>query len=195
MLDREQQLIEAAMRYLAFLEDNRAVSIGEFVTTVDPALRDELRIYLEQMLALGEPQGPMTLTAHEMAMADQVAARVRQKIEAAQPQSLTNLRRARKLSISALAKQINLPPDLLQRIERGGVRASTIPNRLVGRLAHALGRTEAAIQAAFGMPQTAVSGTRLSAKDGTVVEAEDAVSFAEALQNSAASAEQRAEWE
>lgn len=199
MLDREQQLIDAAMRYQTLLAGSQPVSIRDFVAAVDPDLRDELAEYLEFLLLTPEPQEPIVLSAEEQALADRVAertnARLQQRMAAAAPaQTLTALRQARKLSMGALATQINLPVDLLHRIERGGVRAATIPDQLIARLAGVLQQAEAEIRTALTGPQLSTAGMRLSAEDATTIAADEAVDFAEALAASSATDAQKAEW-
>ncbi len=198
MPDRDQQLIEAAMRYLQLLEGDRPVSIHDYVASLQPELREELAPYLEQVLAVDVPEEPSTISSEEQAMAGRVAARVRERMQertaAPGPRTLAEARMARKLSLAALAKQLNVPPDLLARIERGGVRAATIPNRFVARLAGALQQAEAEIHRLLSAPLSPSAGVRLSAQDATVVPPEEVVSFAEALQASAATAAQREEW-
>lgn len=200
MPDREQQLTEAAMQYLTLLEGDRPVNIQEFVQSVAPELRDELVAYIEQILVIGQPVNPVVLTAEEQAIADRVATRSRERVQqrlSASPTpavSLTALRTARKLPLGAVARQINLPPDLLARIERGGVVVATIPARLIATLASALGQAEAEIRAALAVPQLSTAAPRLSAQDGTVTNQEEAVPFADALAASGASPEQRTAW-
>ena len=199
MLDREQQLIDAAMRYQTLLAGPRPVSIHEFVAGVEPELREELAEYLEFTLATAEPQEPIELSAEEQALVDRVLertrARVRQRMATtASVRTLSALRQARKLSLGAVANQIDLPVDLLHRIERGGVVVATIPAKLIGRLAAALQQAEAEIRSALAGPRLAGAATRLSAQDGTTVEAEQAVDFADALAASSATDAQKAEW-
>ncbi len=200
MLDREQQLVDAAMRYRALLAGPEPVSIRAFVATVDEELREELAEYLELMLAVGEPHEPIILSAAEEGLAERVAERTRdrlqQRLTAPQlaAQSLTSLRNARKLSLGNVARQINLPVDLLARIERGGVLAATVPGKLVTALASVLQQAETDIRAALAAPQLAPTGVRLSAQAGTQVTGETVVSFADALAASSATDAQKAEW-
>lgn len=200
MLDREQQLVEAAIRYQSLLAGPQPVSIRDFVATVDEDLREELAEYLELILALGQPSEPIVLSAEEQAVANRVAERTRdrfqQRLTASQPssQSLTSFRTARKLSLGAVARQINLPVDLLARIERGTVAAASIPGKLITALATALQQAEADIQSALATPQQALGGVRLSAQDGMQVKGEAVVDFAEALATSTATDAQKAEW-
>jgi len=198
MLDREQQLIDAAMRYRTLLAGQQPVSIRDFVATVAPELREELAAYLEFMLLTPEPQEPIVLSAEEQALADRVMERTRARFEqrmttTAPDRTLSALRQQRRLSLAALAKQIDLPVDLLHRIERGGVRAASIPDQLIDRLATALQQAEADIRRALAGPPLDTA-TRLNAQDGTVVGAEAAVDFAAALAVSSATDAQKAEW-
>ena len=198
MLDKEQRMTEAAMRYLMQIERGQIVSIPEFVATADADLRDELEPYLELMLAIGDIAEPVALSAEEHALADAAGQRVHARFfgqAAAQPRTLTEVRKERRLGVNALARRLNLPPDLLARIERGGVQSVTIPTKLIARIAEALNQTEAAIRAMLVGPTMSTAGIRLSAQDGTVTRSEDVVSFIQALQESGATADQRAEWE
>lgn len=198
MLDREQQLIDAAMRYQALLAGPQPVSIHDFVTTVTPDLREELAEYLEFMLLTPEPQAPIVLSTEEQALADRVAERTHGRLQqrmatTASARTLSALRQAHKHSLGALARQINLPVDLLHRIERGGVRVASIPDTLISRLAAALQQAEVDIRAALAGPPPAAA-TRLSAQDGMNVEAEAVVDFVDALAASSATDAQKAEW-
>jgi hypothetical protein len=198
MLDRDQLLFEAAQRYEALIEGEPLVSIPDFVASVNPELREELATYLELVLAIGDLTPPTTLRADEQALADRAVGQMQErwKARAAHPslQTLTQMRSTLKLTLAALARQLNLPVDLLARIERGGVDAATIPERLVSRLADVLGRASADIRSALAAPQLAPAGVRLSAEPGTVRRPETAVSFAEALAASTATTAQRQEW-
>jgi DNA-binding transcriptional regulator YiaG len=170
MMDREQQLIDAAMRYHALLDRGQAVNVREFVAAEPADLRDELAEYLELLLITDAPDQSIALTAEEQALSDRVAERTRAKLHqqmSAAARSLTDLRKARQLSLGQLARQINLPVDLLQRIERGGVLAATIPGKLIDRIAQVLQQAEGD---------------------------EQAVPFADALQASSATDDQKAEW-
>lgn len=198
MSDREQRLIEAAMRYRALLAGPEPVSIREFVAGADPDLRDELADYLELVLLTPEPSEPIRLSPAEQAFAERVAERAwqrfRQRLLTWPPgQTLTALRTARRLSLHALARRINLPVDLLHRIERGGVLAQSLPEKLIHALAEALQRTEDEIRAALAAPPPAAA-TRLSAQDGTALAPERPVDFATALDQSTASDDQKALW-
>ena len=197
-MDREQQLIDAAMRYHTLLAGPQPVSVREFAAMVAPDLRAELIEYLEFTLAVPEPQEPIMLTAAERALAERAAERARvraqQRLATAAPaQTITALRQARKLSLRDVATQINLPIDLLHRIERGGVRAGTIPNKLINRFAVLFEQGEGTIHAALAGPPVAAA-TRLSAQDATGTKAEEAVDFADALAASTATDAQKAEW-
>lgn len=98
-MDREQQLIDAAIRYRALLDGGQPVNVRAFVAN-DPAdLRDELAEYLEQILIAEEPDTPIVLTAEEQALGERIAPRTwalfQQRFRAAAPaQTLTALRQA-----------------------------------------------------------------------------------------------------
>ncbi len=215
MPDQDQKLIEAASQYLATIERDGVISIPDYVATADPAIREELAPYLELVLAAGALETSPVLTAQEQLLAEQATTRMRerwqQRVAAPAAQSLTAVRTARKLSVKTLAQRINLPVDLLARIERGGVAVGSLPAKLVARLATALEQTDAQLRAALELPaalslqlregrhsytpQLSPGGLRLHAQDGTVPQAEAVVSFHDALAASMATAEQRAEWQ
>jgi hypothetical protein len=199
MLDKEQRLTEAAMRYLAHLEGDQPVHIADFVTTVDADLRDELGPYLELILAVGDVAEPTALSTEEQAMVDAATQRIHIHYfgqAATMPlRTLTEARKAHKLGINALAAHLNLPPDLLARIERGGVQAATIPSTLIRRLAERLRQTEERVHALLAAPVSSSAGVQLSAQDGTTLQPETTMSFAEALRASSATDAQRAEWD
>ncbi len=212
MHDNDRLFIEAAARYHASIQSGGPLSISEFVASYNPDMRDELAEYLELTLALGDVGPVASLSVVEQRMADRAAerARARWRARAAPPEpalaaaaepapaaaaaTLTQLRSARKLTLGNLARSINLPVDLLARIERGAVQATTIPDRLIARLADALERSAADVRAALGASPLSPSPVYLSADQGTSVAAEEVVSFADALAASGATHSQRAEW-
>src|SRR5919199_3393887 len=130
MPDRDRQLIEAAMCYLTLLDGDSPVSVEQFVAATDPELRSELRPYLEEILALGMPVDPPVLSPAEHALAAGVGQDVNTRLTRALTGSvfagLSEARAACKLSLGALAQQLNIPPDLLARIERRDITLSTI---------------------------------------------------------------------
>lgn len=109
-------------------------------------------------------------------------------------QNLTDLRKARHMTVGRLARHLKLPVDLLARLERGKVRVATIPERLIERLADALQTATSVIQAALLAPPPASTGARLNAEDGIVEPEETVVSFARAFADSAPTDEERAAW-
>lgn len=200
-MDEDQYFIEAAMRYEALLEEGRLVSIEEFVAGEPAHLRAELRAFLAYTLDSELDDTIQELTPQEQALAADVLAQARVTAPGASAPSpstpmrtLVELRDAHDLSTRKLAQRVNLPVDLMAKIERGGVLAASIPAKLVARLAEALAEAEDAIRAALAGPQLSAA-VKLSAKDGTTVSGEQPVAFAEALQRSAATPEQRTEWE
>ena len=197
MDDRDQTLYAAAARYEALLRAGRVVGIREFVREYAVELRDELAEYLELGVALSEPPLAETLTTAEQASVDRVAARMRERLQTSLPVpvvTLTEMRRVRTLSPAGLARQINLPVALLARIERGGVDPTTIPERLIVRMAAALERAADEVRRALSAPPLAAAGVRLSAVQGMQVPTEQVVSFTEALAVSGATPEQQHEW-
>jgi transcriptional regulator with XRE-family HTH domain len=193
-MDREQRLIANTARYLALLEAGSPPQLAAFVALAEPDVRAELAPLLEALLAEGEPLA-MPLSAAEQAAAEHAERRVRQRVLArARQRTLTEARKERRLTVGALAAQLNLPVDLLARIERGGVLPETIPARLVALLARALGEAEDAMLALLAAPPPAAA-VRLHARDGAAPAAEAHVSFAAALRQSAATPAQRATWD
>jgi|GEM_PF-1356276 len=198
MPDQEQLMIDAAIDYLALLDAHTPTRIDDFVATADPALRAELAAYLEFVLAVGQPGEPIQPTPAEQAISERVTARVhtrlRSRLQSLPPRTLTAARAAHKLSSAMLARQLDLPVDLLVRIERGGVQAATIPPKLIALLATTLQQAEADIRAMLLAPAPATEGMRLSARSGTVAASEVAISFDDALRASTATPSQRATW-
>lgn len=197
MKDRSY-FIEAALRYEELLESGQIISLDAFVAQEPPEVREELRAFLEFNLILGEPDEPAVLTSAEEMAADRVMALARaaweRELSGEPAQSLTDLRKARQITVGRLARQVNLPVDLLARLERGKVRAVTIPQRLIERLAEALHTTTSAVQAALLAPPPVSAAARLSAEDGIVEPEEPMVSFAQAFAQSAPTDEERAAW-
>jgi hypothetical protein len=211
MLDRDQQLIEAAMSYLTLLDGDTPVSVEQFVADATPELRGELQLYLEEILALGMPGELPVLSPAEHALAARVGRdstmRLTRALTGSVFPSLNEARAVCKLSLVALAQQLNLPPDLLERIERGDITLSTIPARLISRLAALLDQSETEIRALLGEP-----GPRLAPQVREVPQPYDlpvpsdqvdgggdlphrhTVSFAEALAASKATPAQREAW-
>lgn len=198
-MEREQQLLEAAMRYQTLLDQEQTVNVREFVAAEPADLRSELIEYLELLLVTDQPSFSPLVLAEEQAFMDRMTLRAQERLQqrmvaaTAPAPTLSALRKARKLTPSVLARQINLPVDLWQRIERGGVQAATLPPRLIARLAIALQQAEATIQATLTLPPLSAS-VQLSAQDATMVAPEQPVSFAEALEASTATDVQKAEW-
>lgn len=199
MLDREQQLIAAAIRYTTTLAGPSPVSIRDFVATVDPDLRDELAAHLELYLVTPQPTESIIPTAEEQALIDRATTRAQARWQqwivasVAPAPTLSGLRKARSLTPSALARQINLPVDLWQRIERGGVLPATLPAKLIQRLGAVLQQAEATVQAALAAPPMSAA-VQWSAQDATTTMPENAVSFAEALAASTATDAEKMEW-
>ncbi|HEX6291271.1 MAG TPA: helix-turn-helix transcriptional regulator [Herpetosiphonaceae bacterium] len=198
-MDREQQLIDAAMRYQTLLDQGQPVSVRDFVAGEASELREKLAAYLELLLITNVPEEPIVLTADEQALANRVVERARARLReqiapTAPPPSLTALRKAARLTLGQVARQIDLPVDLLQRIERGGVIAATIPHKLVTRLAQVFQLAEAEVKSALQGSHLRTADLRLSAQDGTNVPQEQAVDFAAALAASTATDAQNVEW-
>lgn len=196
-MDERQYFVEAALRYEELLESGQHLSLDDFVAGEPETTRAELRAFLEFNLTLGELDIPATLTPEQEARADAVLTRARERWaapEAAGAQNLTQLRNAHKHTLGRLARQLKLPVDVLARIERGKVAVASIPERLVQQLADLLQEPAAAVQAALSAPPPHVAGARMNAADGTIETEEPVVSFAQALDESEPTDEQRATW-
>jgi transcriptional regulator with XRE-family HTH domain len=210
MPDRDQQLIEAAMGYLTLLDGDNLVSVDQFVATADPELRGELRPYLEEILALGAPGEPPILTPAEQELVDRVSrdssSRVARALTRSVFASLREVRAACKLSLVALAQQLNLPPDLLDRIERHEINLATIPARLIIRLAVLLDRPETEIRVLLGEPPNHLGAAQVREASQPYLSPANIygdversrrhmTSFAEALEVSQATPAQRDAWD
>jgi hypothetical protein len=196
MTSIDQQLTDAAIRYLALLDAGTTVSIATYVQNFDPAIRDELAAYLRFVLETGQPVGPPQLTAEEREIVERSRQRSRERIAARlrpAPRSLTAVRSERRLSTGRLAQLINVPPEVLMRIERGAVLIASLPDTLISRLAEALGTADAEMRSMLMTP-LATTEARLSAQDGTTISEEAPITFAEAMARSNATPGQRAEW-
>ncbi len=198
MDEMNQQLIDAAMRYVALLEDGQNITIAQFVAQQDPALQSELGPYLEEVVAF-DPTEPLAAETDEDHALDALVAAhfdalVRDLTGAQIPRTLGDARQARNLSLRDVATQLDVPVPFIARLERGGVALATLPQRFRQRLAAAIGQVEASVQQLLAGPQLAPGGVRLSAQDGTEVKPEEAIAFMDALRASGASERQLAEW-
>ncbi|MGC9041231.1 MAG: helix-turn-helix domain-containing protein [Roseiflexus sp.] len=197
MKDRSY-FIEAALRYEELLESGQIISLDAFVAQEPPEVREELRAFLEFNLTLGELDEPAVLSPTEEAAADRVMALAgaawERDLSGGPIQNLTDLRKARHMTVGRLARHLKLPVDLLARLERGKVRVATIPERLIERLAGALQTTSSVIRAALLAPPPISANARLNAEDGIVEPEEPVVSFAQAFADSAPTDEEYAAW-
>lgn len=197
MKDRSY-FIEAALRYEEPIESGVVISLDAFVAQEPPEVREELRAFLEFNLTLGEPDELATPTATEEALADRALALANavweRELSGEPVRNLTDLRRERRLSVGRLARQLTLPVSLLARLERGKVRVTTIPERLIECLAHALHAPVTAIRAALLAPLPINASVWLHADDGIIEPEEPTVSFAQAFADSAPTEEERAAW-
>jgi transcriptional regulator with XRE-family HTH domain len=197
-MDERQYFIDAALRYEALLKSGQQISLDEFVAREPAATRAELRAFLEFNVTLGELDEPIALTAVEEARADSIIARARaawaQEVDVLSPRSLVEIRKQRGVTVGRLARQLQLPVDLLARIERGKVAAATLPLNLINRLADALQETTETIRTALIVPPPQISAARLNAADGIVETEEPVVSFMQAFDESDPTPDERAAW-
>ncbi len=188
MIPADVQLTETMARYLDALDAGTPLMLDQIAP--DPVLRAQI----EAALAEGLPVPVYAPSPAERSAANTVALQLQTQLrQRLASQTLTALRTARQFSLGALARAVDLPVDLLARIERGGVLAATIPAKLVAALAHALAAAEAEVQAALAIPPRAAVA-RLSAHDGTTAQKEQAVAFVDALHASSATRSQRTHW-
>lgn len=200
-MNDDQWLIELGMRYLESIEQGEETDTATWLEGVEPHLWAEVQTYLEALYQAGDPFEPIELTEDERAFAQSMAGyeqrRLRELLYGEAPRTLTDVRKAANLSVGKLARRLNLPIGLLDRLERGGILLSTLPARLTRQLAEALSQTEDQIQALLHASQRngqTRQASYLSARDGTTLEAEAPLAFADALERCLPTAEQRHEW-
>jgi transcriptional regulator with XRE-family HTH domain len=197
-MNERQYFVETALRYEELLEAGQHVSLDAFVAQEPAETRDELRAFLEFNLTLGELDAPVALTAKQDASADRVVALARgaweHELSGSPARNLTQLRDVYQLTVGRLARQLKLPVDLLARLERGKVTASSVPARLIEQLAQALQSSVTSIQAALLAAPPPIAAVRLSAVDGIVENEEQPVSFARAFAESEPTEEEHASW-
>jgi transcriptional regulator with XRE-family HTH domain len=201
MDENEQAIIEAAVRYLDALQRGELPHLERFAESAAPGLRAEVRAYLEELVLADDPFDQGVLTEDENAFAARMAAldlsALRTRLETSGSRTLTEARKARRLSGRKLARQINLPIALLDRLERGGILLTTVPEQLTARLAAVLDQTESEVFSLLRASQLASQARQLnylSAKDGTMIEEIGPLSFEDALELSQPTVEQRREW-
>ncbi len=193
MKQNEQQLLEAAMHYRILIDQANFVALSEFVEAYPSELREELIVYIEEIMALGYPDESLILTAEETHMIDQSLAKARTKTVIT-PKTLTDLRKILGQSVGKLATHLNIPVPVLAQLERGAINVASIPHIFIEALANALNQSVVVIQAALQVTPPAQS-VQYSANDGIKVEQETLQTFAEALRLNGVSSEQSARWE
>ncbi|HEV2237445.1 MAG TPA: helix-turn-helix transcriptional regulator [Ktedonobacterales bacterium] len=102
------------------------------------------------------------------------------------------LRRARGLSLSALAQKISVGADVLSALEAGLVRGASIPDRFVRSLSEALAASLEAVRAALEAPpvvRPALQRSRASSDDAVVRDFAEAIELSPAMTD-----EQKARW-
>ncbi len=196
----ERQLSEAAIRYLALFEEGLFPNLDEFIAAEYPQLQSELKPYIEALLDEEMPPDPVLLAAEDDALwqseQPHAQAQFEQLMRLAFAPTLDEARQARRLTLGKLARSLDLPMEVLDRIERGSVLLGSLPSRLFQRLAEVLQQTEAEVQAMLEASQrhAAPHASYLSAADGTRLDAEPSIPFQEAMAASSASPEQRRLW-
>lgn len=197
-MEERSYFVEAALRYEASLDAGQQISLDAFIAQEPVETRAELRAFLEFNLTLGKLDVPAVLTAEQEARADYVIALSRgaweHKLSGTSVQNLTQLRNTCRLTVGKLARKLQLPVDLLARLERGKVLVASVPNRLVEQLAHVLHTSTSAVQAALLAPPLTTTAARLSAIDGIVEGEEPVVSFARAFAESEPTVEEQSAW-
>jgi transcriptional regulator with XRE-family HTH domain len=194
----ESYFVEAAMRYEELLESGQSISIEAFVAGEPSTVRAELHAFLQFDQDIGPLEEPIPLTSQQEHHAQAVIERARlawvQETRTVQAQNLTMLRNAHKLTVGKLARQLQLPVDVLARIERGKVAVTTISQHFIQRVADVLQESIATVQAALSAPPQQLSRAPLSAVDGVEETEEPIVSFAQAFAESDPTPEERAAW-
>jgi hypothetical protein len=147
----------------------------------------------------------------EKQLAEQVLAREQERLLAsgllkvrdnhAHGPTLTEIRMEQGWSLGRLARELNLPIPLLDRLERGGVLLHSLPDRLFELLGETLSQTREEVRGLLAASQLAANmrlqegqAGYLSAQDGTIEEPEPPIRFEEAFMASAPSFQQRDFW-
>lgn len=204
MNDYESRLNEAAMDYLALFEQGGLPNLDDFVASADPDLRGELKAYIEAVLLVELPMTPIELTPAEHTLLTSIQPWQTDQFKKLMNQTFTatlhEQRQQLGLSVGKVAKLLKLPVSVLARLERGAILIDTLPARLISSLANILQQTVPDFERLLVNSQK-ISGsapsathTYLSAQDGTDIENETPITFAEALHLSGASADEIKEW-
>lgn len=162
-----------------------------------PALSDDIITFV---LALRVFDGPdVALSGTLEAAIDRGVARGMAAALATAPARAQGLRealRAANLTKSALARQLRLGLDVLEKFVQGQIDLATVPQRFFGELAQALG-TQPEMALAYAQQSTRVRPANLRAEAGADEEPVSAESFADAIERSPAAnmnADARSYW-
>lgn len=198
-MDQAQYFVDAALRYDELLETGQLISIDDFVAREPVDIRQELRAFLEYNLTLGAFDESVMLDADDVKRISTALGQARAILptnSSTEPvATLNELRKQHNVSLRRLSQQLRLPVDVLDRIQRGKVTVSTLPQRLIDELAEALATSAAAVRAALQSPPPSAVTARLSAKDGVIESEEPIVDFKEAFNEAEPSDEEFQAWE
>lgn len=192
MSEREELLDQAIQ---AFAEGHRAgtiSSISQFLHDYPSELHIALLDVIEEYLYVEAEMATLEAPPEILAQVDVAYEEAMTQIFTSRP--LTELRKEKGLLLNKIARHVNLPPDFFGLLERGGVTTTSIPPKLIGRLATTLQCTEQEIKVSLRLPAH-MHVTRLSAGDAAKLESDTPIDFAEALRRSAGlTPEMRADW-
>lgn len=194
------RLMRAKMELVAARERGEAGALGSVLAT-QPALASELVEFDAALIATSSYEAD-TVTPAIDALAARARARAFAAVFAApQPagppavaeRSLAVLRKARNLTQVGLAKRLGLGVDVVQGLERGIIRAATLPERLLRSLGDALGATADQVQAIVQMQAATLPALGRGASGDAGDQPE--LDFAQAVRLSPnMTAEQKAQW-
>lgn len=194
-------LMRAKMELVAARERGESGALGTLLAA-HPALSAELVEFDAALIATTSYEADV-LTPAVDALAERARARAFAAVFAApQPasapaavaeRSLTILRKARNLTQVGLAKRLGLGVDVVQGLERGIIRAATLPERLLRALGDALGTTAEQVQAIVQMQAATLPA--LNRIKGGEASDQPELDFAQAVRLSPnMTPEQKAQW-
>lgn len=194
-------LMRAKMELVAARERGESGALGTLLAA-HPALSAELVEFDAALIATTSYEADV-LTPAVDTLAERARARAFSAVfTAPQPasapaavaeRSLTILRKARNLTQVGLAKRLGLGVDVVQGLERGIIRAATLPERLLRSLGDALGTTAEQVQAIVQMQAATLPA--LNRIKGGETSDQPELDFAQAVRLSPnMTPEQKAQW-
>lgn len=194
-------LMRAKMDLVAARERGEAGVLGSILAAY-PALSSDLVEFNAALIGTTsyemEPIMPAVDALAERARARAFAAAFAPAQPASAPavvaeRSLAVLRKARNLTQMGLAKRLGLGVDVVQGLERGIIRAATMPERLLRSLGDALGATVEQVQAIVQVQAATLPALGRGASGDASDQPE--LDFAQAVRLSPnMTAEQKAQW-